>query len=76
MSSKERKAKAILKLLEDMKWPTLDPHEPGVHGGLKVHLGSPTRSGGIQVGSDEIYIGRYSALADAIRDWQHTREKE
>lgn len=72
MSSKERKAKAILKLLEDMKWPLLNPFTGELlHGGLKSE-GSPR--GPLQ--SDEVYIGRYSPLADAIRDWQHTREKE
>jgi len=70
MTSKDRKAKAILKLLTNMKWPTLIPHEHGVHGGLDCHLGSPT--GGTQVNRDEVYIGRYSVLADAIRDWQDT----
>ena len=70
MTPKEQKAKAILKLLADMKWPTLVPHEHGVHGGLDCHLGSPTQAGTEPVKSTEIYIGRYSALADAIRDWQ------
>jgi hypothetical protein len=76
MSSKERKARAILKLLEDMKWPSLSAHdkEGRVHGGLLLippdHV--PDDKEAITVGTDEIYIGRYSPLADAIRDWQDT----
>ena len=76
MSSKGRKAKAILRLLEDMKWPTWGPHFSGVHGGLELIKGHPRGvSGNLLVRNNEAYIGRYSPLADAIRDWQNTREE-
>lgn len=81
MSSKERKAKAILKLLEDMKWPSegfvdLDGGDDSAHGGLHMAPGHPRgASGNVLVRKNEMYIGRYSPLADAIRDWQHTKEE-
>ena len=77
MTPKDRKAKAILKLLTDMKWPDWEPHFSGVHGGLEVAPGHPRGvSGNVLVRSNEVYVGCYSALADAIRDWQHTPAKE
>jgi len=76
MSSKERKAKAILKLLEDMKWPDLHPGDDVVHGGLEITKGHPKGvSGNLLVRNNEVYVGTYSPLADAIRDWQHTKEE-
>ena len=75
MKSKDEAAKGILKLLADMKWPTLIPHEPGNHGGLEIS--GPARcslvgrvANKLSVRNNEIYIGAYSPLADAIRDWQ------
>ena len=70
MSNKERKAKAILKLLEDIKWPDRVPGMLQTYGGLLLRDAPHNLPQ-----TDEIYIGRYSPLADAIREWQHTKEE-
>jgi len=77
MKSKDEAAKGILKLLADMKWPSegFVDHggDDGAHGGLHMLPGHPRgASGNVLVRKNEMYIGRYSPLADAIRDWQDT----
>jgi len=74
-ASKEQLALKILRLLADMKWPShgFVEHggDDGAHGGLHMLPGHPRGvSGNILVRKNEMYIGRYSPLADAIRDWQ------
>ena len=76
MKSKDDAARAVLRLLLDMKWPDKFQGEECIHGGLRIEDGVD-RLGNrcVQIPrATEMYVGAYSPLADAIRDWQAAEE--